>query len=662
MFHSWCKCGRTIVLLSGLFGAVIDSSSQQKPEVSPPANVILITIDTLRADHVGCYGYKNVKTPDIDALAADGVRFDNAFAVVPVTLPSHTSILTGTYPMYSGIHDFSGNKLNPEQPTMASILHERGYATGAVIAAAVLDSRFGLNHGFDFYYDHFDVRPLLEEDLDHTERPGNEVVDLALDWLKKNQSNPFFLWVHLYDPHYPYKPPAPYDQQYKEHPYDGEIAFADSQLGRLLDYLKQNKLYRNSLIALSGDHGESLGEHGEQTHGFFIYNATMHVPLIVKLPGEMSAHKPIAAPVSLVDILPTVLNALQIDAPPVLQGHSLLPLIAAKASPEASPSDIYGETFLPRIHFNWSELRGIEIGKYHFIDGPKPEIYDLSRDPGELHNLFSQKQALATEYQGKLARVVKQYTSDQAMAEKTGLDPELAERLKSLGYAAVAGGGNPTISNRSLADPKDRIQLFELVSAAIEASQHGDYPPSVEKLKAALQMQEDLIPAHYLLGVNYFRMHDFEGAAKEFQRVLELAPDYALAVYQLGLSYAYANQAEQAVTYLKKALELDGTNFSAAFNLGAAYMKLQQSAQAEAAFRQAIAINPNYAQAHKGLGQLLLFEGQTDDAITQFREAVRIAPEDPAAHRLLAQALETKGMASEAEQETYKAQQLTPNK
>src|SRR5256714_5864534 len=261
----------------------------------PPANVILVTIDTLRADHLGCYGYRNIQTPNIDALAAAGVRFENAFAAVPVTLPSHASILTGTYPMYSGMHDFSGNKLNPQQPTLASVLHDRGYATGAIIGAAVLDSRFGLDHGFDLYHDHFQVRPGVEEDLDHTERPGNQVVDLALDWLTKNRQRPFFIWIHLYDPHHPYRPPSPYAEKYKDHLYDGEIAFADAQLGRLLAFLKQNQLYQNSLIALMGDHGEGLGEHGEQTHGFFIYNSTMRVPLIFKLPSaEHSAGKRVA--------------------------------------------------------------------------------------------------------------------------------------------------------------------------------------------------------------------------------------------------------------------------------------------------------------------------------------------------------------------------------
>src|SRR5712692_6178570 len=244
----------------------------------PSPNVVVITIDTLRADHLGCYGYKQIRTPNIDALAAEGARFERARTPLPVTLPAHTVIFTGTYPMLSGMHDFAAIKLSPTQPTLASVPKEQGYTTGAVIGSAVLDSRFGLNHGFDFYYDHFDFNRLQESNLDEMERSGNVVADVTLDWLAKNYQKKFFLWMHLYDPHYPYRPPAPYSQEYASHPYDGEIAFADAQVGRLIRFLKGKGLYRNTLIVLSGDHGESLGEYGEKTHGFFIYNATLHVP------------------------------------------------------------------------------------------------------------------------------------------------------------------------------------------------------------------------------------------------------------------------------------------------------------------------------------------------------------------------------------------------
>src|SRR3989441_7487986 len=330
-------------LLAGLFA--IGYAALAVPTASP--NVVFITIDTLRPDHLGCYGDKQIGTPNIDTLATDGTRFERAYTAVPVTLPSHTVIFTGTYPTLSGVHDFAANKLSPTQATLASVLKENGYTTGAVIGSAVLDSRFGLNHGSDFYYDHFDFNRLQESNLDEMERPGNVVADVALDWLSKNYQKKFFLWMHLYDPHYTYRPPPPYSQEYASRPYDGEIAFADAQVGRLLRFLKEKGLYQNTLVVLSGDHGESLGEHGEKTHGFFIYNATLQVPLIVKLPHGTMA-KQVATQVSLTDIMPTVLQILKLDIPSQVQGRSLLPLIDGKQSNE--PGSLYAETFLPRLH------------------------------------------------------------------------------------------------------------------------------------------------------------------------------------------------------------------------------------------------------------------------------------------------------------------------
>src|SRR3954471_23334765 len=347
------------------------------PEPAP--NVVVITIDTLRADHLGCYGYKQIHTPAIDGLAGDSLRFERAYTSVPVTLPSHSALFTGTYPTFSGMHDFAANKLGPGQPTLASVLKEHGYTTAAVIGSAVLDSRFGLNRGFDFYYDHFDFNRLQESNLEEMERPGNLVADVTLDWLARNYQKKFFLWMHLYDPHYPYRPPAPYEAEYKDRPYDGEIAFADAQVGRLINFLKQKGLYKNTIIVLSGDHGESLGEHGEQTHGFFIYNSTLHVPLIIHTPGGVSG-KNAATLVNLADVMPTILEALKIPVPSQVQGQNLLKTVDAKGS---EARNLYAETFLPRIHFNWSELRGVETDNYHFIDAPKPEFYDLSKDPGE---------------------------------------------------------------------------------------------------------------------------------------------------------------------------------------------------------------------------------------------------------------------------------------
>ena len=660
---------RLILIMTAL--TALHAAAQAPPKPAP--NVVLITIDTLRADHLGCYGYKQIKTPNIDGLAADGVRFERAFAVVPVTLPSHSSMLTGTYPMLSGMHDFSGNKLSPLQHTLASVLKQAGYQTGAVIGAAVLDSRFGLNQGFDFYYDHFEFSRLDEANLDEMERPGNVVADVALNWLAKNPQKKFFLWMHLYDPHFPYHPPEPYSRDYATQPYDGEIAFADEQVGRLLRFLKEKGIYQNTVIVLCGDHGESLGEHGEKTHGFFIYNATMHVPLIIRLPEQLPGHLPekttartLADPVSLVDIMPTVLEAIGLQVPSQVQGRSLLREIRPDPSaPDAQANrerTLYGETFLPRIHFNWSELRASENTKYHFIDAPRPELYDLAKDPGEVNNLFAEKKAVAEEMRSKLVGMIRDYSAGKELAEKTGLDPALMERLKSLGYAGFSGGGDPSTSDpagssRSLPDPKDRIASYELISDAIADSQHGRYQESIERLKSVMKTEPNSVPAHYLQGLNFYHLKMFSEAVDELQKTVQLSPDYALAFFNLGMAQAHAGQIDAAIATLQRTLQLDASNFEAAYNLGVAFIQKRQLDPAVEALRQSITINPELARGHRALGETLLYQGKLDEAVTELRRAVELAPQESIMHESLAKALAAKGLTAEADEETRRAQQ-----
>lgn len=643
------------LLAAALFAPLFAAATP--PQAGGPPNIVLITLDTTRADHLGSYGYKLIETPHLDALASAGVRFASAFTPVPITLPAHSVLLTGTYPMRTGMHDFSGNRLNARQPTLAALLREKGYSTGASIGSAVLDSRFGLNRGFDFYYDYFDFSRLDEKNLDAMMRPGNQVVDHALGWLETQHRKPFLLWVHLYDAHHPYNPPAPFRQKYSARPYDGSIAFVDAQVGRVIYYLKAKGLYDRTLIVVAGDHGEGLSEHGEKTHGFFIYNSTLHIPLIIKLPAGSAPRKPVVSePASLADLLPTILDLAGIGIPKDVQGHSLVPAMTGKTA--AAPPGYYAETYLPRIHFNWSELRGIRFRQYHFIDAPKPELYDLSADPGELRNLYTVRRAVANEMRKRLGQLIAQYTpaADETTAEKTGLDPALIERLKSLGYVAVAGGGDAVLSDRRLADPKDRVEVYDLVSDAMSDSQHGNYAESIEKLRRAEKIEKDSLPVHYLLALNYYRRQDFPAAIEQFQITLKLSPDYALASYYLGLAYAQTGAFEQSAAALRRTLELDGTNYSAAFNLGAAWLKLGNVEEAEASFRQAVKINPGYAPAHEALGELLLYQGKLDDAIAALRAALEIQPRFPKARAVLVKALRAKGLNSEADEEQRKAQ------
>jgi arylsulfatase A-like enzyme/Tfp pilus assembly protein PilF len=645
--------GMAVALLATLF--IFPLSTSAGPTPNDPPNVLLITIDTVRADHLGCYGYKSIETPHLDALAAAGVRFANAYTPVPITLPAHTVMLTGTYPMRTGMHDFSGNRLNASQPTLATLLHAKGYATGAVVGSAVLDSRFGLGRGFEFYYDHFDFSRLDEKNIDAMMRPGGEVVDRALGWLNGERQKPFLLWVHLYDAHHPYNPPAPYLQKYRSHPYDGGIAFVDAQVGRVVAYLKAKGIYDRTLIVVAGDHGEGLGEHGEKTHGFFIYDSTLHVPLIFKLPVGPGQQKSVVNDsANLADLLPTVLELVDGPRPSEVQGRSLVPAMAAK--PGDASVENYAETYLPRIHFNWSELRGIRFRQYHFIDAPRPELYDLSSDPRELKNLYSTQRAVANELRKRLGTLIARLTpaAGDKMAESTGLDPALMERLKSLGYVAVSGGGDDVLNDRRLADPKDRIQVYELVSDALDDSQHGRYVESIQKLDQARRIEKDSLPIHYLLALNYYRQNDFQRALDEFQITLKLSPNYTLANYYLGLAYAQTGAWDSAIAAFRKTLELDDTNYSAAYNLGAAYLKQEKVSDAEAAFRQAVKINSRYAQAHEALGELLIYQNRLDEGIASLRTALEIEPNYPKARQALIKALQANGQDREAEEELRK--------
>jgi Flp pilus assembly protein TadD len=352
------------------------------------------------------------------------------------------------------------------------------------------------------------------------------------------------------------------------------------------------------------------------------------------------------------------LQILHIDVPADVQGRNLLEAMEGK--PGADSRTVYAETFLPRLHFNWSELRSVETDKYHFIEAPKPELYDLRADPGELHNLVAEKQAVADELRARLKSLIVQNSAGQELAEKTGLDPTLMERLKSLGYAGFSSGASQEGDYQKLPDPKDRVAVYELFSEAMAESQHGQYDQSAEKLTAILKTEPDSVPAHYILGLNYYRMHQFALAIEHLRRVMQLSPEYALASYQLGLAYARSGEMDNAEQTFKQTLELDPTNFDAAYNLGAVYLQLKMVPQAVAALHQSATINPDYEPAHKALGDVLLYQGHTDEALVELRRAAELRPEDPEIHASLAKAFAAKGMDQEAQEEMRRAQQVQP--
>jgi arylsulfatase A-like enzyme/Flp pilus assembly protein TadD len=622
-------------------------------EAREARNVIVVTIDTLRADHLACYGYGRIKTPAIDQLANTGIRFANAFTPVPITLPAHTALMTGEYPMATGIHDFSGNKLASGATTLARVLQGRGYSTAAFIGSAALDSRFGLNQGFDTYYDHFNLGHSREIHLDEIERRGDQVVDLALKWLESHHQKPFFIWAHLYDPHAPYDPPEPYARLYRNHPYDGEIAFADAQVGRLFDYLKRQHLYENSLVVLASDHGESLGEHGEKTHGFFTYNATLHVALIVRIPGDPP--RVVQQGVSLVDVMPTVLQSLEIPRPSSIQGQSLLGLMMGRHSVSASGQ--YAENYAPLIHFGWNRLLSFEWRGMKYIETTRPELYDLKSDPHELHNLFKTHQALAHEMNGRLQDLVRRYTpaSRTSAAAGQSTDPSLLASLRSLGYAAVSVANLPQIDTSNLPDPKDRVQAYNLVSEALVDKQRGHYEESLRKLMQAEKTAPETLTIRFLAAQNELELKDYVRAAADFRYVSDRNPSDGAAVYYLGVAQLGSGNVDAAVSSFNRALEIDPHNFSAAYNLGVAYSRQKRADDAIRAFERAVEILPEYAEAHEALGELYLYLERPKDAARELERAVAADPKMAKAHYELGRAYRDLGLEEKAQREFSRA-------
>lgn len=616
-------------------------------------NVVVVTIDTLRADHLACYGYGRIKTPHIDQLASTGIRFANAFTPVPITLPAHTALMTGAYPMATGVRDFSGNKLRPGAVTLARVLQSHGYSTAAFIGSAALDSRFGLNQGFDTYYDHFNLGRSREIHLDEIERRGDQVVDAALKWLESHRQKPFFIWVHLYDPHAPYDPPQPFARAYHGHPYDGEIAFADAQVGRLFDYLKRQQLYQDSLVVLASDHGESLGEHGEKTHGFFVYNATLHVALIMRIPG--ASPRVVQQGVSLVDVMPTVLQALDIPVPASVQGQGLMSLIMGRSSGKASGE--YAENYAPLIHFGWNRLLSLEWRGMKYIETTRPELYDLRTDPHELHNLFKTHQALAHEMNARLQDIVRRYApaSKSAAAASQSTDPALLASLRSLGYAAVSTSDLPQAEPKNLPDPKDRVQAYNLVSEALVDKQQGRFSQSLRKLTEAERTAPEALTIRLLAAQDELELKDYGAAAEGFQYVLDRNRRDGAAAYYLGVAQLGSGNVDGAEAAFKRALEIDPHNFSAAYDLGVAYSRQKRADDAIAAFKQAVEILPEYAEAHEALGELYLYLQRPNDAARELEHAVSADPGMAKAHYELGRAYEALGLTEKARREFARA-------
>ncbi|MFP4081827.1 MAG: sulfatase-like hydrolase/transferase [Candidatus Aminicenantes bacterium] len=626
-------------------------------------NIILFTIDTLRADHLECYGYEEVKTPQINRLAREGILFEQNIVQAPLTLPSHSSILTGTHPLHHGVRDNGGFYLDESHITIAEVVKNRGFSTAAFVGAFVLDSRWGLDQGFDHYYDNFDLTKYERVSLDAVQRRGDEVLEAAYDWLEKNHQQKFFAWIHLYDPHTPYEPPEPYKSQYGGRPfglYDGEIAYVDQLMGEFRKFMEDKKLWEKTLIIFTADHGESLGEHKENAHGFFIYDSDIRVPLIIRFPEKKFQGSQIAEQVSSIDIMPTILNMMGEELPENVQGESLLPLILGKQS--GNQSLAYSETYWPRYHYGWSELKSLRKGQYKFIDAPRPELYDVLEDPGEIHNLISAKASLAHEMKRDLDSLIEKFSAEgieEAGPEK--IDNDSLVKLQALGYI---GSFHTSAKEKEgkLADPKDKIELYNQIKVAQFLVTEEKMDQAEEKIKDVLQKDPSVLEARYILGNIYAKQDQFELAIEEYKKALEVDPDYYEAIFGMALSYRRMGKHEEAIVGFKRLIAIDPRDTKPYLHLGDIYDERGELDEAMNYLKSAVEIDPEAPVFHNKLGAVYLKKNMLDQAEQEIKKALSIERSVPLlnAHFNMALLHEARGEFDLAVQEYKKEQETSP--
>lgn len=599
------------------------SSSSRNRSASESLNVILITVDTLRADRLGCYGFSPDTTPTMDRWAARGIRFENCIAQTPLTLPSHTTILTGTLPLFHGVRDNGGFVVPPQLETIAEVFKSAGYKTAAIVSAYVLDSKWGLSQGFDYYFDRFDLGRFEKISLGEVQRRAEETINETLSWLEKNSQTPFFLWVHLYDPHTPYDPPEPYRSQFPDRPYLGEIAYTDSQLARLEDYLERTRLQENTLLVLASDHGESLGEHKESTHGFFVYQEAIHVPLIFVLPSEKFAGKTYTGIVTLADVMPTILDYVGLKIPAEVQGLSLTRYFNGRKKTEDRLA--YSETFYPRYHYGWSELRSFQNNRYKLILAPVPELYDLMKDPDEEKNLVYLEKPTFEKLTRMAEEFEKKYREKAISPDFSSVDEETREKLAALGY--LGSFVDPAkFKGKTLADPKEKIEVFNQISRAREIGLSGQFDEAVKILTGILEEDPTISDGFFALGNVYFKARKFAEALEAFKKSLDLKPDDSFAVINVANCYAALNQLEQAEKFILEQVERGFEDPQFYHVLGNLYALRNNYDKALPYFEKCLARNPRSASAHNAIAAICLNRDDLTCAESHLNAAMSINP------------------------------------
>jgi len=652
-------------------------------------NIVLITLDTTRADRMGFLGSKRGLTPNLDELAWQAAVFTHAYAQAPLTPTSHATILTGTYPQFHQVNDFRV-PLAKDLPYAPDILHAHGYHTAAFVGSTVLDPATnyapGFDRGFDTYNAGFHPEELRQKGRFQTiERRGDEVVARALAWLTQHPTGPFFIWVHLYDAHDPYDPPEPYKSRYASEPYDGEIAYEDAAVGKLLRQLKADALYDGAVIAVMADHGESLGAHGEDTHGIFLYDETIRVPLVIKLPHGSTAKSRtekqpevrVDSRVELVDVMPTLLQTAGLAVPAEVQGESLLGLMTAtteltttatmmKAGGDAAVAawhdrPVYAETDYPHVAFGWSALQSLRTGKYLYIQAPRRELYDQTVDPEAEHNLAATSAAVADTLGGQV-RAIREKTTSKRAAPKlsdekvAALDPAAQAKLASLGY--VTSGSHVFKSSDQEPDPKDKIGTIRAIRRVNDLMADEHYSEAIPVLQKLIAENPEMPMPYSKLGDCYLKAHEFEKAEPVFRKAVVLDPKFTDAEMGLAKTLMRLGDIEEATTVLEKVTARVPNLAEAHLLLQIAYARSNRVPETISECEKVLKFFPRSYGTYLTLGQFLAKSGDLEGAVPKFQEAAALRPEIPAPHLYLADVYTKLGKQADAERERAEAERL----
>jgi arylsulfatase A-like enzyme/Flp pilus assembly protein TadD len=628
-----------------------------------PVNLLIVTLDTTRADRLGCYGYSQAATPALDALAADGVLFENAYAPCPVTLPSHCTMFTGLTPREHGIHHNGLGALDGKIPTLAGGLSRLGYATGGFVGAFVLHRKFGLDRGFRTYDDSVGAE-ILNGQVQRR-RNGSRVVDAALEWLRPRVRQPFCCWVHLFDPHAPYQAREElFGDRFAAQPYDAGISFVDRQVGRLVEFLDEHDLRRRTLIVIVGDHGEGLGEHGEREHGHMLYNSTIRVPLLIVDPSSGTTGRRVSTAVSLVDLEPTIADCLGLKLSPNAAARSFGRAMRGETMPARA---CYIESDIPFLEHRWAPQRAFVAENWKYIRSPRPELYNLVDDPAELHNLAETLPDRVESLEASMLNLEMQIPARGA--EQVKLSANDRRSLASLGYVGDPAGDrrdgqNPTEIGQALPDIKDRLRYHEAVEDAnmlLDQNQPQAALQALEKIVAAVP---DYLPARMFLGEALVKTGNLHEARAVFEQVVGDDPELAAARSRLGWVLGHLNEPETALAELKRAFDLAPDTAEFHVNLGSTYFELSHPDEATEMFRRAVEIDsaaanfeigrilaaggdvkgairsykqtladdPNWIHLHSEIAILLARQKHFDEAIDYARKAVELCPRDADAH------------------------------